>query len=61
MPRAGMAAEASPPRLGLWGGGLAEVKRCALPRGLTEVAPKREASVRRSQARVLAGGHGSVP
>lgn len=56
MPRAGMAAEASPPRLGC--GGLAEVNRCALRREPTEAAPKREASVRRCQARVLMGGHG---
>lgn len=59
MPRAGMAAEACPPRLE--GGWVAEVKRFALRRGPAKVAPKREASVRCSQKRVLVGGHGSVP
>lgn len=60
MPRAGMAAEACPPRLEAGGGGAAEVKRCAFRRRPAKAAPKREASVRRSQTRVLVGGHSSV-
>lgn len=52
-----MAAEASPPRLGL--GGLPEIKRGALRRRFTEGGSE-EPSGTGSQAGVLVVGHGSV-